>query len=203
MRKTGKEMAIRLTPFALECMRFAIFNLIPKIEEVYDGFLEQKNKIIEGKTKEGLTDEDRKELEELNVNIYKYLGASVHLYANEQEHKNLFVFPFLNPDDFSEYFNKPINYLNDLQYKRLTGTRHYYNQMLKQVQKQNNILTNITSHTARHSYTTILIENDVSLTEISATLGHKHIATTQSYISRLNISNIYDLNEGISKMFYN
>ena len=94
MRKTGKEMAIRLTPFALECMRFAIFNLIPKIEEVYDGFLEQKNKIIEGKTKEGLTDEDRKELEELNVNIYKYLGASVHLYANEQEHKNLFVFQF-------------------------------------------------------------------------------------------------------------
>jgi len=73
---------------------------------------------------------------------------------------------------------------------------------LKVIQIQNNIQTTITTHTARHSYTTILIENDVSLTEISATLGHKHMSTTQSYISRLNISNIYDLNDGISRMFY-
>jgi integrase len=203
MRKTGKEMTIRITPFALECMRYSIFYLIPEIEEIYLGFLEKKNEIVEGKTKEELTDIDKKELEKLNVGIYEYLGVSVHHYAKELDYRNQFVFPFLNPDDFSEYFNKPINYLNDVQYKRLTGTRHYYNQMLKKVQKQNDILTNITSHTARHSYTTILIENDVSLTEISATLGHKHIATTQSYISRLNISNIYDLNEGISKMFYN
>ena len=74
--------------------------------------------------------------------------------------------------------------------------------MLKTIQKQNEIHTNITSHTARHSYTTILIENDVSLTELSATLGHKHIATTQNYISRLNVSNIYALIRGVSKMFY-
>lgn len=200
MRKTGKEMTITLTPFALECMKYSIFQLVPKVIEMYDDLRKKKEKILNGKDK--LDDVDTKKLEEVSVNMYKLLGAAVHLFTTQDEKKNLFVFPFLNPNDFSEYFSKTIGNLNSLQYKRLTGTRHYYNQMLKQIQKQNEITTKITSHTARHSYTTILVENDVSLTELSATLGHKHIATTQSYISRLNVSNIYDLNSGISKMFY-
>lgn len=200
MRKTGKEMTITLTPFALECMKYSIFQLIPKVIEMYDKLQKKKDKILKGKDKLDMI--DTKKLENVRVEMYELLGVSVHLYGKEDKWKNLFVFPFLNPNDFNEYNNKKIGNLNELQYKRLTGTRHYYNKMLKIVQKQNEIQTNISSHTARHSYSTILVENDVSLIELSATLGHKHIATTQSYISRLNVNNIYDLNSGISKMFY-
>lgn len=200
MRKTGKEMVIHLTPFALDCMTYSIISLIPKLHKNYNEFEDRKTKVI-GNSKK-LTKKQKKQIIEINADKYKFMGTAVHFYGKEDEYKDLFVFPFLSPDDFTEYRGKEINTLNELQYKRLTGTRSYYNQMLKEVQKQNDILTKITSHTARHSYTTILVENEISLVEISATLGHKHIATTQSYISRLNVSNIYDLNTSISKMFY-
>jgi len=200
MIKTGKEMTITLTPFALECMKYSIFNLIPRMEEDYNEIKLSKENILN--RKEEPSDKNIKAIEELNVKLYKFMGAGVHLYSTNDKYKNQFVFPFLSSGDFKEYFGKPILRLNANQHKKMTSTNAYYNKLLKVIQKQNNIQTTITTHTARHSYTTILVENDVSLTEISATLGHKHISTTQSYISRLNISNIYDLNDGISRMFY-
>jgi site-specific recombinase XerD len=208
MRKTGKEMTITVTPFALQNMRYSIYDIVPQLEKDVQE-LENQKKLILQAIKELDKEKDSSKVDALEIvftdvsaKIYKTLATAVFHFLNENIHKNNFTFPFLNHDDFKMYDNKQITNLNSVQYKRLTGTRHYYNRLLKEIQKECNIYTNLTSHVARHSYTTLLIENNASITELSATLGHKHISTTQTYISRLNLNNISNLNTMISKMFY-
>tara|TARA_R100000935_G_scaffold58415_2_gene95362 strand:+ start:38657 stop:40168 length:1512 start_codon:yes stop_codon:yes gene_type:complete len=112
---------------------------------------------------------------------------------------NTFVFHFLNNEDFKEY--KDGANLTPLQYKRLTGTRHYYNVILKQIATQCKIKINLTSHVARHTYTQLLLDNRADLVAVSQSLGHSHIATTQAYIKQLPNASLLEINNVLSDRF--
>jgi len=208
MFKTGKEMTMVVTPLALQNMRYSIYNIAPELENIIVKHEEKKKQILLDASKF----DDKKDIDKINnaedkysnisAEIYKLLAITAFQIAQDDNGKNLFVFPFLKHEDFKMYDNKSISNLDNIQYKRLIGTRHYYNKLLKVIQEQCNIHTSISSHIARHSYSTLLIENNASITELSATLGHSNISTTQKYISRLNLSNISELNNELSKMFY-
>lgn len=116
-----------------------------------------------------------------------------------ESNPNGFIFHFLNDEDFSNY--KSGADLTELQYKRLTGTRHYYNKILKEIAKQCNITTTLTSHVARHTYTQLLLDNDADLTAISQSLGHSNIATTQTYIKQLPNNKLLGINEILNTTF--
>lgn len=57
----------------------------------------------------------------------------------------------------------------------------YYNYILKQWAKNAEIKKNISSHTARHTFATLALTNNVDLFTVAKLLGHKDIATTQIY----------------------
>lgn len=124
----------------------------------------------------------------------------LYLNAIEKiENTDTFVFHFLNNEDFKEY--KEGANLTPLQYKRLTGTRHYYNRILKQIATQCGIKTNLTSHVARHTYTQLLLDNRADLVAVSQSLGHSHISTTQSYIKQLPNASLLEINDVLSSKF--
>ncbi|WP_405327690.1 tyrosine-type recombinase/integrase [Leeuwenhoekiella sp. LLG6367-2.1] len=110
-----------------------------------------------------------------------------------------FVFHFLDNDEFSYY--KDGADLTDKQYTSLTGSRSYYNQILKKIAEQCDIATNLTSHVARHTYTQLLLNNNADLVAVSQSLGHSHIATTQAYIQQLPNNKLLDINEVLSNTF--
>ena len=139
-------------------------------------------------------------LKRIEVEVYAaYIAAINSLIIRDI--KNDFVFFFLQKTDFSNFKTNNFDNLSPLQYKRVTGTRAYYNTLLKDVQKQCNIILPLSSHIARHSYTQLLVENYADITDISQSLGHRNLSTTQTYISKLPSNNITSINIMLSEQF--
>ena len=108
----------------------------------------------------------------------------VNLSVNE---KTSFVFKILKDSDFADIDEKnDFGKMSKFQYTRMTGARSYYNRLLKCVAKQSKIEKNLTSHLARHSYTSLMIElgEEINLFDVMSSLGHKHINTTQKYYQK-------------------
>ena len=125
-----------------------------------------------------------KEIDNLYLNLYSEMINIIKQILMDEENSNTFIFPLLENKDFSNITNeKMFERMNETQYNKLSGRRSYYNQLLKIMGKQVGI-PNLTSHKSRHSYTSILIKNnkDINLYDLSVSLGHQHISTTQSYI---------------------
>lgn len=116
--------------------------------------------------------------------------------------KTSFVFGLLNDNDY-----KDINDDNDfgtmtqLQYRRLSGARAYYNRLLKCIATQVEIKKNLTTHLARHSYTSLMIElgEEINLFDVMSSLGHKHITTTQTYLQKFTNKKLDNLNRVLSE----
>ncbi|WP_405377523.1 tyrosine-type recombinase/integrase [Nonlabens sp. Asnod3-A02] len=125
---------------------------------------------------------------------------SLYLNTIDQiEDRKTFIFHFLKNENYKNY--KDGANLTPLQYKRLTGTRHYYNRILKQIATQCDININLTSHVARHTYTQLLLDNRADVIAVSQSLGHSHIATTQAYIKQLPNSSLLEINDVLSDKF--
>lgn len=53
--------------------------------------------------------------------------------------------------------------------------------MIRKYRKKSQITKNITPHVFRHTFATLLLEQDVDITYIQSLLGHSSITTTQIY----------------------
>ena len=62
------------------------------------------------------------------------------------------------------------------------------NHHIKEWSKRANIEKHITFHTARHTFATLLLTNDVNIAVISNLLGHKNLKTTMIYTDVINES---------------
>jgi integrase len=175
-----------------------IINAWNKVKDVYSNTpLDDFKKLYDDKSSVLL-------LEYCNKNIALVESEIYNLYIKTikgviENNPNGFVFHFLKNEDFSNY--KSGADLTELQYKRLTGTRHYYNNILKEIAKQCDISTTLTSHVARHTYTQLLLDNNADLTAVSQSLGHSNIATTQTYIKQLPNNKLLGINEVLSSTF--
>lgn len=89
------------------------------------------------------------------------------------------------------------------QYNRFTGSRSYYNRLLKVVMKQCGIEKDVSSHTSRHTYTSIMLElgDNLNLHDLMSSLGHRHLSTTQTYLHRFNHKKVDELNKKLSDTF--
>lgn len=90
--------------------------------------------------------------------------------------------------------------MSEYQYNKFTGKRAYYNRILKVIGEQSKINKNLTSHLARHSFTTLMLEIGVNLNlfDLMTSLGHKHLSTTQNYISKFSDKKVVDINKSIA-----
>ena len=59
--------------------------------------------------------------------------------------------------------------------------RNNYNEDLKVLAKKEGIDKNITSHTGRHTFATLMLTKGVDIYTVSKLLGHKSLSTTQIY----------------------
>lgn len=136
--------------------------------------------------------------EELLENIDKMFTASVIGRIRKMSKKDLkkFVFPLINDDKIG---SKGV--FTEEEYKRIKHSTIVYNRQLKKVQELCGIETNLTSHVARHSYTNLLLGMEgVNLYDISQSLGHSNIKTTESYLrSGFNVDKVDYLNQKVSK----
>ncbi len=67
-------------------------------------------------------------------------------------------------------------------------TNQYTNRALKSIMKLAGIEKKITFHSARHTYATLLINNNVNLSVVQKLVGHKDLKTTQIYAKILKNS---------------
>lgn len=85
-----------------------------------------------------------------------------------------YIFPILNKDkkDYSD-----IELI-----ERKDSVRTYYNKQLKKILKECGIEKNITFYTARHTFATTALRNNVNINIIKQSLGHKKLSTTENYL---------------------
>jgi integrase len=114
--------------------------------------------------------------------------------------KNEFVFTLLNTNDFLGVGEDGWNLLTENQYRKFQSARSYYNKLLKIVGVQAKIDKRLTTHIARHSYTSLMLElgENVNLFDLMTSLGHTHLSTTQSYIQRISTKRVDNINLVIS-----
>jgi integrase len=142
----------------------------------------------------------RENYQELKERRHRLVIQLIRDINSNKELKKMFVFPLLNDNDFKEIEDEDFSVLTEYQYRKFQSVRTYYNKLLKLIATQSKINKKLTSHLARHSYTSLMFElgEYVNLFDLMSSLGHKHLSTTQTYIQRLSNKKIDKLNLVIS-----
>lgn len=125
-----------------------------------------------------------------------YLTNLISSISSHNQYKNDFVFPLLNNSDFTDIQHDDYSRINSHQYKKFQSVRTYYNGLLKIISDQCLLNKKLSSHTARHTFTSLMLEliDNVSPYDIMNSLGHKNISTTQIYMKRFSDKNVDRLN---------
>lgn len=81
--------------------------------------------------------------------------------------------------------------------ERKDSVRMYYNKQLKEILKACDIDKNITFYTARHTFATTALRNNVNINIIKQSLGHKRLSTTENYLDDFKDSEVDDVISGM------
>lgn len=112
-----------------------------------------------------------------------------------------FVFPILKDKDF-ELIKKEEDFytMNEDAYRKFQSGRTYYNKALKLIGQQAGIEKNFSSHVARHSYASLLLDmgENINLFDIMTSLGHSRLTTTQTYLKSLSNKKLINISNEIS-----
>lgn len=129
---------------------------------------------------------------------YKHFKDIVDYLSSNKETKKSFVFRLLKDEEFED-ISDDFSKMSEVQYLRFVGQRAYYNRLLKVVGKQCEINKPLTSHLARHSYTSLMIEigAELNLYDLMVSLGHKSLLTTSKYISQFTGKRVDSVNKKI------
>ncbi len=117
------------------------------------------------------------------------------------EFKTSFVFGILKDSDFRDINDRnDFGTMSKIQYCKLSGARVYYNRLLKCISAQAGIEKNLTTHLARHSYTSLMVQmgEGIDLFDVMNSLGHKHLSTTQTYLQKFTNKKLDNLNRILS-----
>lgn len=88
---------------------------------------------------------------------------------------------------------KAIELAEKYEYKFPRITNQKYNEYLKEVAAEAEIHKPLTSHSARHTFATYLLNKDIPIESVSSALGHSNIKQTQHYAKLLGKKVISDM----------
>lgn len=117
--------------------------------------------------------------------------------------KELIFNRFIKTDLFNEY-NKTIPF-NEKQHHKYMITNSKYNLQLSKICERYDLsLSKISSHNSRHTFVNMLLDmENINLNDVSLTLGHKRISTTQQYISNgFDFKKYKDITENFNNKFH-
>lgn len=109
-----------------------------------------------------------------------------------------YIFPFLNE---SKDYSDPMILRRDIGSKnaQLNGKKNKgYETGLKKIASHAGIDENISMHVARHSFAQIAVDHGISVYDLSASLKHTSLATTQQYLKSLSEDSV---NRTMKKLF--
>lgn len=180
-----------------------------QVQDRYSGLTQLFVKTPLGKTEERKKMEKDVELfwkvlDKVRTNIFERLLIILHNYS--KHHQDEFIFPILNPELFEGVnFNENTS-LTKKQYNHLQSKTTLYNRSLKKLQneitEQFEVVIDIpfTSHIPRHTYTNLMLQIGGDVYEISKSIGHMGIKTTDNYIRTIK-QRIENKNKDLGKEF--
>jgi integrase len=147
---------------------------------------------------------EKEKVRERSLNEFKELKKSKHLLVCDMimklSNQDEFVFTLMDNKYFKNIVDDDFSRLDEDQYRKFQSVRAYYNKLLKLIASQAGINKRLTTHLARHSYTTLMMNlgENINLFDVMTSLGHKHLTTTQTYLKRISNKKIDKLNLVIS-----
>lgn len=146
----------------------------PNIDRVQmDRYGSKYNKIIKEKYPTLYNDKNDR-LEMLNRELIKSIGE----YANKEENKNTYIFPFMrgfeNERDLTKLSNK------------VSSAITLVNKSLREISEILEMEKKFSTHWSRHSITSISKGLGVDIYDLKNWLGHTSIKTTESYVNTVN-----------------
>ena len=99
--------------------------------------------------------------------------------------KNDFLFKdFIKVNNLNNYKKEAEIEMTKEQQSSITGLRDCFNSKLKQITISCKLSQNISSHSSRYTFVSIMLDLDVSILLISKMLGHSSMQTTTAYIEK-------------------
>jgi integrase len=144
-----------------------------------------------------------KNISELSTKIRKQYIENLNQMGKHTNTKHKFIFPILSDVFYEKTKNKDhFNSIDESCYKELKHKSIVYNRNLKKISEEIGWDYNLTTHTPRHLFTSLLMSMpDVNIYDISKSLGHSDIKVTESYIqSGFNLDKLDKINESIAKL---
>lgn len=135
--------------------------------------------------------------------LNKYTAEILNDLIKMENIRTIFIFPFLNNNSFKNIDNKnDFSLISKQQYLEMVGKRAYINNLLKKLFVQAGIdKTNLSFHSARHTYTTLILDNaeiPMNMHDLQKSLGHNSVISTEKYINSFNTSNLKKMNHGLT-----
>lgn len=118
------------------------------------------------------TERTKRKVEPIRVAITPDVQRIISTYGNKDTDPENYIFPVLRKGLTAERKRQLVQ-----------QTTRLVNNHMKEIAKDLGIENNITTYSARHSFSTILQRSGVSISFISEALGHSNIMTTQSYLA--------------------
>lgn len=129
---------------------------------------------------------------------YDLVCKMIVILSKHKEYKTNFTFNLVRDKYFSDIDSKnDFGKISKDQYRKTQSAKTLYNSLLKIIAFQAGIEKNLTTHVARHSYTSLMLElgdENINLFDLMGSLGHKHLSTTQIYIQRFTHKKVDKLN---------
>lgn len=111
-----------------------------------------------------------------SLELHKKALQILDLYKERQDSEE-YIFPIIDT-------KKEILNLRGFK-KHISSRNALINKHLKKLMPLINTKTNISTHIARHSFSSLAIANDVPVTTLQSLLGHSDLKTTQMYLASL------------------
>ena len=112
-------------------------------------------------------------------------NKTLHIIGKGKKERILFLGDQKTFNLLETYINKTRNESNDFLFPGKHSPKPLSEQsvrlILKRIVEQNNLSRTITPHMFRHSFATMLLDNDVDIRYIQQILGHSSISVTQIY----------------------
>ena len=134
------------------------------------------------------TEKTKREIEPIIVPLKTRAWEVIKRWGNDPKNLGDYVFPFF--DGLEKKSLKERGRKKDITKK--------INEGLKKIKTDLGIMIPLTTYVARHTYATIMTQNNMPLITLKSQLGHSSITTTEKYIGSLGLKNLVEITDRLT-----